>query len=794
MSKKTVLPDLIREKYPFPISHAYTYLESRVAPEDRYKALLACFEVTLKTVASISLANFMRDIQEDPAFGDAHLFRDLLEILSLPLSLGHWHEVLRRTLRPYDTCRKRLLVPKLFDFYYRITDQGKVRTQGANVTIIQRFIQERNEEAHHRNRSQTSTVQVKARLTELEEALDSLLNELRFLADYELLYVESAERHSGSWHYSANIACGVTHPFAQRILKTTLAINSHRCLLLKEKKGPVLELYPFVIVTSEGQLQKPDIFFFDGVFSSGRANFMSYHTGDYIDPTDEESRASVASDSVNSLLKLLQNRIPQVPKETEDPPTVRLSAAEMYNRALVCALEHGERQVISLDALRQILDLSREEARQQERRFEAERGIQIEPEELEIPFEARPTWVNVAYYVLDTSGQEEMYYKDIAAEAEALKDQLDPNWTKGDSDNVEGTISATLSKDPRFYKLRLGYFRLTKHNELLSNPSWANLACFVLQRHDPPRKGMHLRKITERAVALKEKYSDWRRQKARTPRNTLSATMSMDHRFEAMKKKGYWRLVEGEVEQKVHLAVSESPASMTRDMAYESVLAHLAELGEVQRLPFGRTYYALDGHIHLMLRFSKAHHRNDEIEYFLGVTPQYFQRIDALGNAFMVFVLGTPDNVLLVPGDTFAEWVEGLEPSGSGTWPMVFYQSLDRKRLERWVPGGARSDVSGFLNDFEGLCRALQGTTPPSTPDHKAPIRLRALLDADFTRKRPELRATVRDAKFVEYQGRKLRYTDWGIEVTGWSAINIYREVVLDRTGQTLGELRKQVR
>ena len=46
------LKQLITEKYPFPISHAYTYLESRADPNDRYQALLTCFEVTLKTIAS----------------------------------------------------------------------------------------------------------------------------------------------------------------------------------------------------------------------------------------------------------------------------------------------------------------------------------------------------------------------------------------------------------------------------------------------------------------------------------------------------------------------------------------------------------------------------------------------------------------------------------------------------------------------------------------------------------------------------------------------------------------------
>ena len=800
MPDESALGQLIRERYPFPISHAYTYLESRVDSSDRYLALLACFEVTLKTVASIALANFIHDIQEGPSLGNVNLFQDLLDTLDRPLSLGHWHEVLRLTLRPYAARRGRLVVSHLFDFYYRITEHGNVKTQRQNVRLIQQFIEERNEEAHHRDRSQASRFQRQSKLEDLEKYLTALLGELEFLAEYPLLYVEHAEHHSGTWRYRANFACGTGYPFPQRTWETPLSINSHRCILVNEDRSTVLELDPFMIVTSEGRLQQPDIFFFDGVFSSGRANFMNYHAGDYIDPSDEGSPASVASDAVNSLLNLLKNRILPVIEE-ENVVKDRLSAVEIYHQAVSWASEHGERQVVSLEALRKILNLPREEALREERALEAERGVEIEPE-VEIPFEAAPTWANLAYYILDSSGQEEMFYKDIAAEAEELKDQYDPDWQKGDSANVEGTVSRIMSRDPRFYKLRRGYFRLTRNNELLSNPSWANLAYFVLLRRDPKRRGMHLQKIAEEAIALKEKYSDWQRSSTQTPKNTVSATMSMDHRFESLSKRGYWRLAAEEAQPKLEPVIVPAAAPSTREQAYGAVLVRLAKLGEVRPLPFGRTYYALEDHIHLMLRFSKAHHRNDEIEYFLGVTPQYFERIDALGNGFMVFVLGAPDNVLLVPTETFAEWVEGLGPSGSGTWPMAFYRSPDGTRIERWVPGQGREDVSDFLNDYASLRRVLSQTRATDTRLPQAPIRVADLLEAGLlkpgdvihTKKRPELRATVVNAKFAEYEGKQWRYNDWGIHVTGWSAINIYQQVVLTRTSQTLDELRKKLR
>ena len=789
----------IGRHYPFPISHAYTYMESRGDPGDRYAALLDCFEVTLKTVTSIALANFVRDMQEDPDLGNVHMFQDLVDALSRPMSLGHWHNLLRLTLRPYHRRRESLLVPELFDFYYRVTEQGNVKPQTLTVRTIQRLIQERNEEAHHRGRGQSSAFQRRLALDDLTEALGDLLGELGFLPHYPLLYVEHAEHHQGEWHYQANFAQGASYPFRQDTWETRLSVNSRRCLLISQEESAVLELDPFMIATSEGRLQQPDIFFFDGMFSSGRANFRSYHVGDYVEATAEGSPASVASDAVNSLLKLLQNRIQPRVDESEGVDEDRLSPSQIYRGAVDWALKHGGRQIVSLDALRQILGLSREEALQEEREVDTELGIELESEEIEVPFEGQPTWANLCYYVLNNGSQEEMFYREIAAEAEALKDQHDSDWQKGDSAHVAGTVSRIMSTDPRFYKLRRGYYRLTKDNELLSNPSWANLAYFVLKHNDSDRRGMHLQAITDAAVALKEKHSDWRSEDVQTPSHTVSATMSMDHRFESMPERGYWRLAAEETEPAAETEEAEPPS--TRNQVYQEVLDHLSGFGEVTKLPFGRTYYALDDQIHLMFRFSKAHHRNDEVEYFLGVTPQYFERIDDLGYGFMVFVLGMSDNVLLVPTEVFSEWVKDIEPSGSGTWPMVFYESEDWTRLERWVPGEGREDVLAYRNDYDRIRDALkQGPTSRIQREEK-PLRVPDLLEAGLlkpgdrvhTRKRPDLHATIVDARFVEYQGERWTYNDWGAHVNEWAAINIYREFVLDRTGQKLDELRNEL-
>jgi hypothetical protein len=50
--------------------------------------------------------------------------------------------------------------------------------------------------------------------------------------------------------------------------------------------------------------------------------------------------------------------------------------------------------------------------------------------------------------------------------------------------------------------------------------------------------------------------------------------------------------------------------------------------------------------------------------------------------------------------------------------------------------------------------------------------------------------ATIVNGNEVLYEGRRLPINAWGQEITGWSSINIYASVCLERTGRPLGELR----
>jgi hypothetical protein len=44
----------------------------------------------------------------------------------------------------------------------------------------------------------------------------------------------------------------------------------------------------------------------------------------------------------------------------------------------------------------------------------------------------------------------------------------------------------------------------------------------------------------------------------------------------------------------------------------------------------------------------------------------------------------------------------------------------------------------------------------------------------------------------VAYDGRVMRINDWAKMITDWQSISIYRHVIVDRLGKTLGEVRQE--
>ena len=116
-------------------------------------------------------------------------------------------------------------------------------------------------------------------------------------------------------------------------------------------------------------------------------------------------------------------------------------------------------------------------------------------------------------------------------------------------------------------------------------------------------------------------------------------------------------------------------------------------------------------------------------------------------------------------------------------------------------------DAVSQIEGIERLHKMLLGESPtkpaesgpgPELEKHASPPRISALLEQGLlapgakliVRDHPGEVATRKDAKSVEYKGKRLSINDWAMQVTGWSAINVYAHVALEKTGETLDALR----
>jgi len=127
------------------------------------------------------------------------------------------------------------------------------------------------------------------------------------------------------------------------------------------------------------------------------------------------------------------------------------------------------------------------------------------------------------------------------------------------------------------------------------------------------------------------------------------------------------------------------------------------------------------------------------------------------------------------------------------TWNEMFKTFLEERAsqmfdlIERYAIAPAEAMAQRF---------GAADATAPTRNYHKA--RLRDLLaaglvkvgDRVFVRQYPDRFATIVDGNTVEFEGQQLSINTWGQQVTGWTSINIYEQVYLERTGQTLDSLR----
>jgi len=276
-------------QYPFPI--AVTYLNADNAREAvaAHDQRIRLFEVTLKLLASIVIAQYVRD-----RLGDARV-KKALRGLVRP-SLGQWNGFLREVLNAYRRAGRtdELFIPELYDAYHRrrqdrpaiarayneITNIVQDRTDSAatSVSLLQfcdAMVSYRNKTVGHGviNRYQCEQIN-----EPLFDAMEEMLGQLDFFKAHRLVYIEQVRVRRGSYAHEMMSFMGSTPPARMKEAFITDRPEEYRVeerlyLCLRDQNVPELSLHPLVIA------HQGDILFLNESERERDIEYLSYTTG-----------------------------------------------------------------------------------------------------------------------------------------------------------------------------------------------------------------------------------------------------------------------------------------------------------------------------------------------------------------------------------------------------------------------------------------------------------------------------------------------------------------------------------
>jgi tetratricopeptide (TPR) repeat protein len=250
----TDLIHLIRERYPFPIAHALKRaLALRDDDTQKLKSLIDAAEAVIRFLALVVLAQLYRDLEHQQAPPLGSRGGQLAEDLRNP-SFGKWQGILRDILKCYSAHRHLLMMPELFDFYFKPPRGQRLQVQPVVGQAIDPLIALRNQYHHQPDLLGTPSIsKVEAGMRWLEQVLAGL----QFLSTYQLAFIQEIKvrhRARGVRIYSHELVQmnGCSTPFDQGRWESDLDLQEQRLILLASGvQHHSLFLDPFLTVASQ---------------------------------------------------------------------------------------------------------------------------------------------------------------------------------------------------------------------------------------------------------------------------------------------------------------------------------------------------------------------------------------------------------------------------------------------------------------------------------------------------------------------------------------------------------------
>jgi hypothetical protein len=276
-------------RYPYPIALTYHNADNAREVMAGHDQRLKLFEVTLKYLASIAIAQYVRQAGNDEKVNRS------LRGLARP-SLGQWNGFLREILSYYDRTGKRdgLFIPEMYEAYFQ---KGRERPALCHAyNTLRNFIRGRDDSRlttlalrqffdlmiNYRNKTvghgALTRAQCEPLIGPLFDGLEEMLGQLTFLRDHRLVYIEDVRLRRGKYAHEMMSFMGSTPPTRMKaayVAQDTADYKTEEQLYLcrRDQDVPDLSLHPLMIAW------QGDVLFLNESARERDIEYLSYQTG-----------------------------------------------------------------------------------------------------------------------------------------------------------------------------------------------------------------------------------------------------------------------------------------------------------------------------------------------------------------------------------------------------------------------------------------------------------------------------------------------------------------------------------
>ncbi len=330
-------------RYPYPIALTYHNADNAREVMAAHDQRLKLFEVTLKYMASITIAQYVRQA------GDDEKVNQTLQGLSRP-SLGQWNGFLREILSYYDRTGQRdtLFIPHMYEAYFQKSRERPALCQAYNA--LRNFLQGRGDShttslslrqffdvmINYRNKTighgALTRAQCEPLIDPLFEGLEEMLGQLTFLQDHRLVYIEDVRLRRGKYAHEMVSFMGSTPPTRMKSAYVAQAPSDYKTeeqlyLCRHDQDVPSLSLHPLMIAW------QGDVLFLNESARERDIEYLSYQTGQIKRPDR----------LIEDFYEIFSGILAALEKAPPTPPT---PPATTYDRGLLAIEEENWSEAI----------------------------------------------------------------------------------------------------------------------------------------------------------------------------------------------------------------------------------------------------------------------------------------------------------------------------------------------------------------------------------------------------------------------------------------------------------------